>query len=116
MQKAAYKGLNGYKIAVKIAVQTYKLADLLPEKEKFGLYSQITRSAVSIGSNLSEAFGYNAKQKSHFINISIGSTNELEFQLKIISEIFSIHDSDLNKLIDEEKRILYGLLKAISAI
>lgn len=113
MDITKYKGLNGYKIALRIAVKTYKLSNELPDYEKFGLYSQITRASVSIGSNFSEGFAYGTNQKSHFIKISLGSINELEFQLSVLKEIYKLEDKELNELLIEEKKILLGILRSI---
>ena len=52
-----------------------------PDEEKYGLTSQIRRAAVSISSNISEGCGRKTtKDFSHFLDIAIGSTCELETQ------------------------------------
>ncbi len=49
--------LNDLKVwhkAMDIAVETYKLFSNFPKEEKYGLTSQIRRSAVSVPSNIAE--------------------------------------------------------------
>ncbi len=47
--------------AMEIAVKTYLLSGDFPKEEKFGLTSQIRRSAVSVPSNIAEGAGRNTK-------------------------------------------------------
>jgi len=42
---------------MKFVTDIYKLTQISPDKEKYGLTSQIRRSAVSIPSNIAEGFG-----------------------------------------------------------
>lgn len=105
-----YKNLNGYKKAKEIVVKTYNLLEKVPNKEKYGLIGQISRCAVSIGSNFCEGYAYDSKQRNHFLKISLGSLNELEFQLEILNDIYKISDVSIYDLINEEKRILIGII------
>ena len=55
----------------------------MPSDEKFGLVSQIRRSAVSIESNLAEGCGRDSdKELARFLDISMGSSFELRCQLR----------------------------------
>lgn len=65
-----------------LAVDVYKLMESMPAEEKFGLTSQIKRSSVSIPSNIAEGAGRNTDiDFARFLDISNGSSNELETQL-----------------------------------
>ena len=56
----------------------YKVTKNFPSEERFGLTSDIRRSANSIVHNIAEGFGrYSPKDKSRFYVISRGSTYEL---------------------------------------
>lgn len=49
-------------------VEIYKLSEKFPIEEKFGLSSQVRRSAVSISSNIAEGAGRNSNaQFQHFL-------------------------------------------------
>ncbi|MFJ1438655.1 four helix bundle protein [Capnocytophaga canimorsus] len=62
----------------------HEVTRLFPEEEKFGLTSQIRRSAISIPSNIAEGFGRgSSKSFLQFLYVSRGSLYELETQLYI---------------------------------
>ena len=66
----------------------YKLTQNFPDIEKFGLTSQIRRSAISIPSNIAEGFGRRLpKEFIRFLRISISSLFELQTQLEICENI-----------------------------
>ena len=39
---------------MELVINVYKLSEMLPKEEKFGLRSQITRAVISIPSNIAE--------------------------------------------------------------
>ncbi|SDH02324.1 four helix bundle protein [Psychroflexus sediminis] len=77
-----YKNLKVWEKAIELAKSVYEFSEHLPNNEKFGITSQIKRSAVSIVSNIAEGAGRNTdKQFVNFLNMSQGSSFELETQL-----------------------------------
>ena len=73
---------------MKFVADIYKLTQKFPEIEKFGLTSQLRRSAVSIPSNIAEGFGRRLpKECIRFLRISISSLFELQTQLEICKSI-----------------------------
>ncbi len=73
---------------MKFVADIYKLTQKNPEIEKFGLTSQLRRSAVSIPSNIAEGFGRRLpKEFIRFFRISISSLFELQSQLEICKSI-----------------------------
>ena len=73
---------------MKFVADIYKLTQNFPEIKKFGLTSQIRRSAVSIPSNIAEGFGRRLpKEFIRFLRISISSLFELQTQLEICKSI-----------------------------
>lgn len=95
----------------------YTMVAVFPSTEKYGLSSQITKSAVSIPSNIAEGASRNSeKDFARFLEIALGSAFELETQLIIGGKRMYIKKSDLEdsleKLISLQKRI-HGLRKRI---
>jgi four helix bundle protein len=89
---------NGLNLVNKI----YRLSKSLPDRETYGLISQITRSAVSIPSNIAEGCGRKStKEFTRFLEISLGSAYELETQLLVIEQNFQIHKDELQIIIKD---------------
>jgi len=49
-----HKKLRGWQLGMDIAVDVYKTTESFPVEEKYGLISQMRRSAVSVPSNIAE--------------------------------------------------------------
>ena len=81
-----YKNLKIWKIGIEIVDDVFKITNTFPKEEKFGLISQLNRCSVSIPSNIAEGSSRTDKSFSHFIDISLGSSFELETQLIIASK------------------------------
>ena len=88
-----FEKLIVWKDAKKFIAGIYDITDNFPDKEKFGLSSQIQRSAVSVAANLAEGSGrYSQKEFARYINISYGSLMEtlshayVAYDRKYISE------------------------------
>ncbi len=58
----------------KVVLQVYKLTSAFPEAEKYALTSQMRRAAVSITSNIAEAFGRQMNSADKRARIRPGST------------------------------------------
>ena len=97
-----YKKLEVWKEAVNLVTEVYLLTNDFPDKEKFGLVSQINRCAVSIPSNIAEGAGRSSKKEfSLFLGYSLASSFELDTQLIISNNMNFI--SERQKIIISEK-------------
>lgn len=93
-----FRELNIWREAMDIAKEVYAIAKSFPDDEKFGLTSQIKRCAISIVSNIAEGSGRTSnKEFTHFLNIALSSSYELETQLLIANDLF---DNDYSKSIE----------------
>lgn len=95
----------------------YSFVEAFSNSEKYGLSSQITRSEVSIPSNIAEGASRNSeKDFARFLKIGLGSAFELETQLIIAERIKYISESHIEesilKLNSLQKRI-YALRRKI---
>jgi len=83
-----FRKLLVWQKAIEITTYVYYFAASLPIEEKFGLRSQITRASVSMPSNIAEGCSRRSdKEYAHFLEISLGSSFELETQLIICNSI-----------------------------
>ena len=85
-------------MAMEIANVVFDLITEFPDEERFGLVSQINRCAVSIPSNIAEGSSRTNKSFSHFLDISLGSSFELQTQLILSNSRRYIADESLNIL------------------
>jgi four helix bundle protein len=69
-------------LGMEIVDKVYDIVPILPQEERYGLRSQMTRSAVSIPSNIAEGSAKRStKEKIKYVEISFGSAFELKTQL-----------------------------------
>ena len=114
-----FRKLDIWNNAISIVKQLYSLASKLPETEKFGLRSQMTRAAVSVPSNIAEGCSRNSDiEFKRFLEIAIGSLFELETQLIITNQLgmltpneteailsdITINERQINSLINRIKK------------
>ncbi|MSR71514.1 MAG: four helix bundle protein [Candidatus Taylorbacteria bacterium] len=118
IKSSSYKDLVVWQKACEIAVEVYSLVGELPKDEKFGIASQMQRSAVSIASNIAEGSKRGNKEFLYFIRTAQGSGAELETQLHILSRVYILKNKDkiisIFTLLDEVMKMLYSLSKSIS--
>jgi len=101
-----FRSLNIWNEGLAVVKDVYKLAAQLPDEEKFGLKSQISRSAVSIPSNIAEGCGRSSqKEFKRFLEIALGSSYELETQLIIIQEMSLISEIGIPEIIDKINKL-----------
>jgi len=102
--------------------QIYSITAKFPTEEKFGIISQIRRSAVSVSCNISEGSGRKSKKdQAQFYRIAFGSTLEtlnlliLSADLKFINEIKLIELRMLvEKISNKLNRLIESLAKQIN--
>ena len=112
-----FKNLKVWQKGIKLVVDVYKTSKNFPREEVYGLTSQMRRSAISIPSNIAEGSGRSSDKELHrFLDISLGSSFELETQIIIARELefLSREDfSDLTKKVQEEQKMITGLQKSL---
>ncbi len=104
--------LEVWKRSIRYVTTIYQLTESFPSVEKFGLTSQIRRSAVSIPSNIAEgAARQSSKEFIRFLYISMGSLSELETQIIICENLNYLTNTDnLQNSIVDLKKMTNGLI------
>lgn len=112
-----FKSLKLWQKGINLVVDIYKTTKEFPQEEMYGLTSQMRRSAISIPSNIAEGSGRNSdKDFNRFLDISLGSSFELETQIIIARELEFLSNEDFLKLSDkvqEEQKMITGLQKSL---
>ncbi|MGA2674039.1 MAG: four helix bundle protein [Terracidiphilus sp.] len=80
----SFRDLQVWQRSMELTLAIYRLSQLFPREEVFGLTAQLRRSAVSIPSNIAEGQGrLNTREFKQFLGIARGSNCELQTQLEI---------------------------------
>lgn len=109
--KPKHYELEAWKEAMRLARQIYEITQLMPESERFGLYSQMRRSAVSIASNIAEGAGRGTKLEfRRFLQIARGSLTELDTQVWIASDMKLI---ERTPQLTDRLTLVFRLLKGL---
>ena len=113
-----FKELKIWQKGFQIAINSFKLVSTFPKEEKFGIAMQITKAAVSISSNIAEGSSRTSeKDYNRFIEISLGSSFELETQLLIAATV-NYGDKELRneilKDVDEEQKMLTSFMNKLT--
>lgn len=113
-----YKQLDVWDRGIELAAFIYEATKDFPKEEKFGIISQMRRSAVSISSNIAEGAGRNSdKEFRQFLNISFGSCSELETQLIISLKLGYLTEKESENLLSELteiQKMVFTLIKKFS--
>lgn len=101
-----FKKLIIWKESLMLTKEIYVLSADFPRDEKYGLTSQIRRAVVSIPSNISEGSSRKSRKEfSHFLDVALGSSYELETQLNIAQELGLSKSSEIIKVINKLNKI-----------
>ena len=102
--------------SIQLSVAVYTLTRSFPAEERFGLSSQIRRSAVSVASNIAEGAGRGSTREFvRFLRIARGSLVELETQLEIARRCGMIGSYDsAEELATAVGQMLSALLRSLS--
>ncbi len=108
-----YKDLHVWEKAHKLTLAVYKGTQDFPKEERFGLTSQIRRSAASIPANLAEGCGRRSDgEMVRCIQIAMGSGAELSYHLLLARDLGFLKNteySSLNSDLGEVMRMLSSL-------
>jgi four helix bundle protein len=108
----SHKDLTVWQKSIDFVADIYKMSDVFPKEEAFGLQGQMRRAAISIPSNISEgASRASNREFIQFLHIALGSASELETQLIIAQKIGYISSIDsFSSEINTIKKMLLGLI------
>ncbi|WP_047154569.1 four helix bundle protein [Aneurinibacillus tyrosinisolvens] len=115
-----FRKLEVYKKSLEFVQKIYRVVEQFPKREEHILISQVLRASSSISLNIAEGTSQIYEMKRlNFLNISLGSANEVRaildiaYRLKYISqEQFYELESQLVEII----KILIALMKKIKQV
>lgn len=109
-----FEDLEVWKRSARLCADLYKAFSSLND---FGFRDQITRSALSVPSNIAEGYERSSPRETvNFLNYAKGSAGELRTQVYIGLDIGYISSEQAQHWIKESEeisRMLYGLMKSV---
>ena len=112
-----FKDLIAWQKAMDLVEQIYRLTELFPARENYGLTNQLRRAAVSVASNIAEGQArYSKKEFRHFLRAAKGSLAEIETQVLIARRLGYLDQEICDRCIGEIEelgRILAGLISSL---
>lgn len=117
MTITTFKELVVWQKGMSLAKEIYKATESLPQKEVFGLISQMRRAAVSIPSNIAEGRQRSTRRDfAQFLRIALGSSAELETQILLSNDIYpSVDFKTAEHLLTEVQKMLSVMLSKLAA-
>jgi four helix bundle protein len=95
-----YKELIIWQRAMELAKSIYRLTALFPAEEKYGLATQMRRTAVAIPSAIAEGQArYGTQEFLHFLSRTSGFLAELETQALLSVELKMCPESDTSEIV-----------------
>jgi four helix bundle protein len=112
-----FRELLVWQKAHQLVLALYKATKSFPDDERYGLTSQIRRSAASIPANIAEGCGRSGNgELCRFLYIALGSASELDYHLELASCLELLKSTDSRPLCEsvvEVKRMLSSLIQRV---
>lgn len=112
-----FKKLLIWQRGISLVERIYRLTAEFPDYEKFGLKSQLQRSAISIPSNIAEGCSRRSiVEQCRYLEIALGSCFELETQVIVSEKLNYIPEdasNDLLQEIREEQMMITGYMNKV---
>jgi four helix bundle protein len=113
----SFRDLKVWQKAMQLVERVYRLSGQFPAGERFGLVSQMRRSAVSIPSNIGE--GFRRRRRRVYVQLletALGSQGELDVQLEIARRLEYCDEIEYRSLqteVDAVGKMLNGLIASL---
>lgn len=108
-----------WRIAHELTLDVCQLTGRFPDAERYGLISQMRRSAASIPTNLAEGAGRDGgTDRARFVAVAMGSTTELEYQFILARDLGYLNAGNAGtrlETIQKLKRMLTAFRKAVKS-
>ena len=113
----SYHDLDVWQKSIELAEMSYRLSARFPREERFGITSQMRRSAASVAANIAEgANRHSLKEYLQFLGIASGSLAETETYL-VLAQRLGIVEEEQIRLVQgrssEVGKMLNGLKRSL---
>ncbi|WP_378179400.1 four helix bundle protein [Aquimarina sp. SS2-1] len=109
-KSTSFENLIVWQKAHEFVLETYKLTNVFPKSETYGLTNQFRRASVSIPANIAEGYKKKGKKdKLRFFNIAQGSLEECRYYLILTRDLHYKNE------ISKEMNLLIGVSKLLNS-
>lgn len=92
----------------------YQYSETFPNKEMFGLTSQLRRAAISVPANIAEGFKKRGRlDKIRYLNIAHGSLEECRYYLILAKDLNYGDTGQIKEKVEEVSKLIDAYSKAI---
>lgn len=107
--------LRVWQKAMELVTTVYSVTATFPQREQYGLSSQLQRAAVSVPSNIAERVArQTTREYLQFLTVARGSLSELETQLLVAVNLgYAESDHRVFQDLEEVFALLGGLISSI---
>jgi len=113
-----YRKLTVWQKSHKLAIDTYAISPHLRAPEAWPIRDQVLRAAISGPSNIAEGAGRGTNPDfRRFLFHSLGSCNELEYDLLLARDLEFLPPASHSRLVgqlEEVRRMLTGLIQSLT--
>lgn len=114
MLELNHKKLKVYHRSLNLVSEIYSITQSFPDHEKYGLVSQLRRSAISIPSNIAEGASRKShKERKRFYEISRSSLVELDTQIELSINLGYIKKQQI-KILENDANQVFAMLSAMA--
>ncbi len=99
LRMVPYERFDAWKAAHHLALQVYKVTDVWPANERYGLTAQIRRAALSAPTNIAEGSAKRGSREfRRYLDIALGSLSEVSYLLRFTRDRGILADADFKTL------------------
>jgi four helix bundle protein len=111
--------LRAFSLADELAMDVYRHSRSFPREERYGLQSQVRRSAVSVAANIVEGCARSTETEYlRFVEIAYGSARELQYEVTLCERLGYFQTGaaeSLNTTCASLTKMLSALLQSLRA-
>lgn len=112
-----YERLLAWQLCHELALTIYKVTLRWPDRERYGMISQIRRAAVSAPNNIVEGYAKRGSgELRKYLDTSLGSLSEVGYLLRLARDL-GILSSDEWKVVERQRdaaaRMTWNLYKSL---
>ncbi len=114
--KLNHQRLEVHQVSRQFVLECYRLTNLLPQDERFGMVTQIRRAALSVHLNIAEGASRKSEgERKRYFEVARGSVIEIDAALDIaqgLKYLENIPIEELGKTMITSFKLLTGLINA----